>query len=418
MIYSKKRAVAVAAGLSIAALALSACGSSDGGGESGATTLTMWARAATEAQSKAFVDMYNASHETQVELTIIPNDDYQTKVGAAAGSSALPDLLVSDVVYLPNYTSAGIFADITDRIADLPFADDLAPAHIAAGTWEGKEYAAPHVMDLSVLFYNKDIYEKAGLDPDAPPTTLAELATQAEKISAAGIPDVSGTYFGGNCAGCLAFTWWPSIWAAGGDVLNSDGSAAELDSPEAAAVFSLYRSMVESGAVAPGAAEETGATWVALFPDGKVGVMPMPSNTLRNMPETTGVAPIPGPDGGESTFVGGDAIGISASSKNQDAAWEFIEWTLSDDAQLEVLAKGADVVARTDLAENDYTKDDPRLITINEVAGKGHTPLARNYGAAINDANGPWIALVRDQVFGPGGDLAKLNAAITAALAG
>lgn len=398
------------------AIALSGC--SAAANDPASDTLTMWSRAGTEGLSQAFVKAYNASHDTQVELTIIPNDDYQTKVGAAAGSDALPDILSADVVYLPNYTSSGLFTDLTDRIDALPFADDLAPAHIEAGTWEGKKYAVPYVMDLSVLFYNKDIYAKAGLDPAAPPTTLTELAEQAQVIADAGIEGVSGTYFGGNCAGCLAFTWWPSIWAAGGEVFNEDGTKAEFDSAESEGVIDIYTSMVESGAVAPGSAEETGATWVTPFPNGEVGVMPMPSSLLGTMPDSTGVAAIPGPDGGQSTFVGGDAIGISASSENQDAAWDFIEWTLSEDAQLEVLAKSNSVVARSDLASNKYTDKDPRLVTINEVAAEGRTPLAINYGAAINDANGPWIALVRDQVFGTRGDIGSLNDAITAALAG
>ena len=49
------------------------------------TTLTMWTRAATEARSQALVDAYNASHQNQIELTVVPTDDYQTMVGAAAG---------------------------------------------------------------------------------------------------------------------------------------------------------------------------------------------------------------------------------------------------------------------------------------------------------------------------------------------
>ena len=57
-----------------------------------------------------------------------------------------------------------------------------------------------------------------------------------------------------------------------------------------------------------------------------------------------GVAPIPGPDGGESTFVGGDVIGVSSTCKHPREAWDFLQWTLSDDTQVEVVAKNKDVV--------------------------------------------------------------------------
>ena len=50
------------------------------------STLTLWTRAPMEAQANLLVDAYNASHENQVELTVVPNDDYVAKVGAAAGS--------------------------------------------------------------------------------------------------------------------------------------------------------------------------------------------------------------------------------------------------------------------------------------------------------------------------------------------
>ncbi len=419
------RAAALSA---VATLLLAGCAAGGGGtspsegsgsvdGVDDGTTLTMWTRAATQIQSEAFVESYNASHENQIELTVIPTDDYQTRIGAAAGSGSLPDLFASDVVFLPNYTSNDLLLDITERIDALPFVDDIAPSHIEAGTWDGKKYAVPHTMDLSVLFYNKDIYEQAGLDPEAPPTTLEEFDEHARAISAAGIPGVSGTFFGGNCAGCMAFTWWPSIWASGGEVLNAEGTAAELDSPEAASVFEIYRGLVDDDIVLPGTRDETGATWVAPFPDGSVGLMPMPSTMLGSMPESTGVAPIPGVGGGQSTFVGGDAIGIASSSENADQAWNFLAWSLGDEAQIDVLAQNNDVVARTDLAVNEYSEQDERVITINEVAAEGRTPFALNFGAAFNDPNGPFLVLLRNQIFGDASMLAEDNAAITAVLA-
>ena len=86
--------------------------------------------------------------------------------------------------------------------------------------------------------------------------------------------------------------------------------------------------------------------------------------------DDVGVAPIAGVNGGQSTFVGGDAIGISRDSKVTDQAWNFISWLENDDAQVEVVAKGGNVVARTDLAANQYTAADPRMVLFNPVAGR------------------------------------------------
>ncbi|WUN28562.1 sugar ABC transporter substrate-binding protein [Streptomyces sp. NBC_00316] len=381
------------------------------------TTLTMWTRAATQAQSQELVKAYNASHKNNVKLTVIPTDDYQAKVGTAAGSKDLPDLFAADVVFAPNYVSSGLFADLTKRIAALPYAGDLAPSHLKAGTHDGKKYVVPHTLDLSVLFYNKALYKKAGLDPDKPPTTLAEWDRQARKVDALG-GGVDGTFFGGNCGGCGVFTWWPSIWAAGEQVMNDEGTAASLDSPTAKQVYQVYRGWAKDGITAPGAKDETGATWTGLFPKGNIGVMPMPSTTLGLMPKKLdfGVAPIPGPDGGESTFVGGDAIGIAATSDKADQAWDFLSWSLSDKAQVDILAKNGDVVARTDLADNKYAAADPRMVTINQLVAKGQTPYSGKFGQTFNDPNGPWLRLMRDAVFGDAGKVGEDNAAVTKSL--
>jgi multiple sugar transport system substrate-binding protein len=423
--------LAAAVGLALALLA-GACGgdSDDAGGGSGGgqanlqgvddgAQITMWTRAATKAQSEALVNAYNSSHKNQVKLTVIPTDDYQPRVGAAAGSKELPDLLSVDVVFAPNYTSQGLYLDITQRIDALPFADKIAPSHVKVGTFEGKKYVVPHTMDLSVLFYNKALYKRAGLDPEKPPGTLEEFAEHARKINALG-GNVHGTFFGGNCGGCLVFTWWPSLWGDGHQVMNEDGTESLLNSDEAKKVYATYRGLVDDKIVAPGTKDEAGPTWTGVFPKGNIGVMPMPSTTLGLMPKglDVGVAPIRGVEGGESTFVGGDSIGISANSKVPDQAWDFLKWSLSDEAQTEVVAKNKDVVARTDLAENKYSSADPRLVTINQVAAKGVTPYSLKFGQTFNDPQGPWLPLVRDAVFGDANKIDADNEAVNASLGG
>ena len=83
------------------------------------STLTLWTRAPLEKQANLLVDAYNASHENQVELTVVPNDDYVAKVGAAAGSGGLPDLFAADIVYVPNWVEQGLFQDISAQIDGL-----------------------------------------------------------------------------------------------------------------------------------------------------------------------------------------------------------------------------------------------------------------------------------------------------------
>ena len=115
----------------------------------------------------------------------------------------------------------------------MPFKDTINKGHLAAGTYEGKEHVLPFVLDLSMLFWNKDLFKEAGLDPEKAPSTMAEYAAAAKKIQALKKPDIYGTATGLNCGGCLVFTWFPSIWASGDQVMNAEGTASLLNGDDA-----------------------------------------------------------------------------------------------------------------------------------------------------------------------------------------
>lgn len=416
---------ALVAGVLVGGLA--ACSTSGGGtsaapadipaaGTDDGTTLTLWTRAPLERQAKLLVEAYNASHENQVELTVVPNDDYVAKVGAAAGSGGLPDLFAADIVYVPNWVEQGLFQDISAQIDGLDYKDDVNQGHLSAGTVDGKEHVLPFVLDLSMLMWNKELFAEAGLDPDKAPATLSEFAEAAEAVQGLNKPGVSGTSTGLNCGGCLVFTWFPSVWASGEQVLSDDGTESLLAGDAAQEVYKTWKDLEDAGAVAPGSADETGATWVAGFQEGKVGVMPFPATLLSGLDFEAGVAGIPGVDGGASTFVGGDGIGISKDSKQSAQAWNFLSWLMSEDAQVEVLAKDGSAVSRGDLAENSYAAADPRQVTINQVAAEGQTPVALNFQQAFNAPGSPWLTLVRNAVLEGTSTIDADNDEITAIL--
>src|SRR3954452_16804723 len=271
------------------------------------TKLTLWTRAPLEKQANLLVDACNESHDNQVELTVVPNDDYVAKVGAAAGSGGLPDLFAADIVYVPNWVKQGLFQDLTDQIDALDYKDQINQGHLDAGTQDGKSYVLPFVLDLSMLFWNKDLFTEAGLDPDKAPATLAEVAADAKKIQALNKPDTYGTATGLNCGGCLVFTWFPGIWASGDEVMNADGTKSLLDGDAAKETYKTWKDLWDSGAVLPSSKDEAGPTWTAGFTEGKVGLMYYPATLLSSTTGfDVGVAGIPGVDGGASTFVGGD----------------------------------------------------------------------------------------------------------------
>jgi len=363
----------------------------------------MWVRAATASQSQPLVDAYNATHKNKVELTVVPTDNYLQKVGVAAGARQLPCLMASDAVYMPNFISKNLYMDISSRVNSLGFKNKLAQGLMKLATKDGKVYGVPHSVSVSAIFQNDVLLKQAGIDPSEKLSSLQDLAKNAAKVAALG-PDYSGLYFTGNNAGSISFTHFPAIWASGGEALSKDGSKSLLNSAASVKVFSLFDQMYKSGAIPKTVPSESGATRNDVFATGKVGYMMASNSVLQAVTENdslkVGVQPIPGINGGQSAYVGGDDIGITTGCKNTDTAWDFLKWSLSEKGQVDVYAKMNQLTVRSDLASNQYSKADARMVELNKLVSLGDTPYAMNYGQTFNDPNGPALSVLRGALFG------------------
>lgn len=427
----------VIAGIAATALLIpmAACGggSSSGGsaapadipaaGTDDGTEITLWTRSPLERQAKNAVKAYNASHKNQVKLEIIPNDDMEGKVGGASQTDSLPDILAGDVVRIPYWASEGIFTDITKQIDGLDNKSDLQQGHIEAGTVDGKEYTLPFITDVSVMVWNKNLYKEAGLDPEKGPSSIDEFVEQAKAVAALNKDGVAGSYLAGQSGGALVFDLFPSVWADGESVMNKDGSEATLDNDSMKGVLDAYKELANTtNGLGAGSKEETGATWTAPFANGKIGVMPYPNTSTTALFDAekdggfeVGVAPIPGTkEGKTSTFLGGDAMGISKDSKHVAQAWNFLYWLMQSDAQKEVFADQGDTASNIQTLKTAYKDADPRIQTINSVIidGNGQTPKSPAFNEAFNAAGSPWQLLVQNAVWGSG-DLKADNKAVT-----
>lgn len=424
------------AGIAAAALIvpLAACGGSGNGGTATAegipakgtddgTEITLWTRSPLERQAKNVVEAYNKSHKNQVKLEIIPNDDMEGKVGGASQTDSLPDILAGDVVRIPYWASEGIFTDITKQIDGLDNKADLQQGHIEAGTVDGAEYTLPFITDVSVMVWNKNLYKEAGLDPEQGPKSIDQFVEQAKKVAALNKDGVAGSYLAGQSGGALVFDLFPSVWADGESVMNKDGSEATLDNDSMKGVLDAYKELANTtNGLGAGSKEETGATWTAPFANGKIGVMPYPNTSTTALFDAekdggfeVGVAPIPGTkEGKTSTFLGGDAMGISKDSKHVAQAWNFLYWLMQSDAQKEVFADQGDTASNIQTLKTAYKDADPRIQTINSVIidGNGQTPKSLAFNEAFNAAGSPWQLLVQNAVWGSG-DLKADNKAVT-----
>ncbi len=408
----KRNITAACALLSVTALLATGCASTSAAGSgAGGNTVTVWARDSEKGFINLLANAYNASHTTKVKVTIVPAANFVQKFGTAVASGSGPDVASIDLVYLPYFASVGALQDITDTADKLPYHKSLSAAHQKLATYNGRTYALPFTAEASVLYYNKTLFKKAGLDPNKPPTTYAQIVDDAKKIRALG-SDTYGYVMSGGCGGCNIFEFTPHIWASGGDVLSADGKHAQLDSPQVADALRFYRELYTAGTMPDLAKTDNGANASADFLAGKIGMIPLGAFFVQSIKAAkgldVGVAPLPGKDGGSSSFAGGDEIALAKGARNKAKALDFITWATGTQAQT-ILADNGIVPVRTDLIPTIYAPKDPMNKVLGDAMATGRTPYSTVENSLFNDNNGPWIKMIDQAVFG--GDIAGAQAA-------
>lgn len=368
-----------------------------------ADSFTLWTRADSSTFMPKLVDAFNKSHDDKVELQIVPTNELVQKYAVAAAGGNAPDALSIDLIYTPAFASAGQFEDITDLAKSLPYFDQLSSAHLSVGTYEGRIYGVPFSADASVLIWNKDLFAKAGLDPEKGPTNWAEIREDAQKIRALG-GDTYGFYFSGNCGGCNIFTFTPLIWASGGDIFADNGKKAIINNPTVKDAVLLYQGMVRDDLVPAGSKTDTGANFFAAFAGGNIGISTSGSFAIGALNEQYpnlhyGVTYLPGKEGGWSSFAGGDNFAVSKGTKKLPLIKQFLEFAYSVEGQT-LLAKNGSLPVRMDVAKQALSELDDRYMIAADAMSKGKTPYSIVFNDLINSANGPWATSLNKMFFG------------------
>jgi multiple sugar transport system substrate-binding protein len=384
------------------AFSLTACGVLAAAGPSSAADLVMWERSgANKDMVDKLVEMWNAKFpDRHIGLTYIPHAEMVAKLAQAIASGDVPDLMGMDLIYAPQFEKAGQLVDLTDQIGSLPELKTASPGHMVVATYDKRLYGVPLYADVSALFYNKDLFEKAGLDPNKPPKSLPELRQYADKITALG-GDIKGYYLPGSCAGCNIFTVGPLMWASGGKIEARDATDEPLVGDGIAKVLQFARDMIKSGNVPASARAENGETFHLQFGSGKLGMMGTGNFNIKlaadqNPKMKFGIALLPGMEPGSSaSFIGGDLVVVPKGSKRVKDAIDFMKFILSDEVQVEGYAKLLNLTTRADMVDNKYFKAEPLVQDVAKALKVGQTPYTLTFFEQINSPQGPWLQMLQ-----------------------
>lgn len=402
----RRRYAPVAVILSLAVIA-AACGGDDDddadGGDAPSGAMQMWERTGGNAPMvDALVAAWNEENpDRPIELSYVQHDQMVPNLSRAIASGDVPDLMGLDLIYGPQFASLGHLEDITDQIGDDPNLDTASPGHIEVATWEERLYGVPLYADVSVLFWNKDLFSQAGLDPETPPRSLADIHDMAAAITALGDGNY-GYYLPGNCAGCNIFTFAPMIWASDeGAKIEPTSAGDEPLVGDIKPVLEWARMMHDEGLIDPAAQAETGETFAEVFGSGKVGIMGTGNFNVallqdQNPDLDLGVTVIPGLQSGQSSsFAGGDIVTVPKGSDRVEDAVDFMKWLLTDEVQLEVYAKQLNMTTRTDLLDNEYFNANQDVKDTAQAIPIARTPYTVKFFELINSPNGPWLQMLQ-----------------------
>ncbi|HYZ52838.1 MAG TPA: extracellular solute-binding protein [Streptosporangiaceae bacterium] len=235
------RAAAVAAFALAGAVSLAACGSGGNGGSgtgpSGHVTIKVGCEPPkTQAAQRSFwVQDVAAFEKANPNITIVSDDtnpcDDPTTFNAKLASGKMDNVFYTYFTDATNVISSGQSADIqkyASQIANLgSLQPDLVNLYRQGGTSGGDLYGIPKSNYTLGLVYNRSLFQRAGLNPDQPPTTWAEVRADAKKISALGGGIVGYADYSAVGTGGWHFT--AELYSLGGSMVTSDGKKAAFD---------------------------------------------------------------------------------------------------------------------------------------------------------------------------------------------
>jgi multiple sugar transport system substrate-binding protein len=387
--------------MALAALVVLAISSIASAG-TGVTTLSMWARSDDAAWLPNVVNEYNSTHKNiQLKLTLVPYANLVQKYSAAASGGSGPDVAVVEISLLPQFVQSGWLQDLTSRAHGLSYYSKFSAAHKSQATYKGSLYALPFSGDVSVLYWNKDLFRQAGLNANQPPRTWAEIARDAKKIRALG-SNYYGYFFSGACGGCMSFTMLPYVWANGGEVLKPSGGASFSPNSQLAAALRFYRRLWTNKVVPIEAQTEGGSDQFGPFFSGKTGMFvqgTFPYGVLRKDHPSVhfGVTLVPSTDGKRAaSFAGGDDLAITKTAHTSEA-WAVLRWMTSQ-GQVQLANFGV-LPTRSDIGNSQYARSDPRNAVFVKALQVGHAPRSVKVNALLFSNNSPWATLLQNAIF-------------------
>lgn len=345
--------------------------------------VVIWDYFETDAQKQmmqSLIDEFNASQdEYEASHVYVPFADYEKQLTLGIASGELPDLVILDGCGMASFIQLGLFGDISD--ADINW-DEYMEGPMESTMLDGKHYGIPFATNCTALFYNKDLFDAAGIDYPDENTTWDEFHEMAKALTKDG---VSGF---GNAAtntdeGTFQCLQW--LYTAGGSYTDiEDGVDA----------YKLMQEMIEDGSWTKECVNWTQSDVNNNFMAGNVamqqnGPWQIPGIEANAPDLNYGVTVLPKKDADSeqaTSILGGENMGV-VNKDDTSGAEAFLKYYDQTDVMVDAMKQYGSYPPKTEAAKDSYWTDDPIqkafLTQIDTSIPRGPSAAWPSYSSAI-----------------------------------
>lgn len=364
----RKKLTSILLCTAMAATMMSGCGSSgttaDTGSASGGSqaetggekkAVVIWDYFETDAQKAMMQDLIDGFNESQTGYTAshvyVPFADYEKQLTLGIASGELPDLVILDGCSMASFISLGLFGDISD--ADIKW-DEYISGPMESTMADGKHYGIPFATNCTALFYNKDMFDAAGLAYPDESTTWEQFHEMAKALTKDGV-----TGFGNAATntdeGTFQCLQW--LYTAGGSYTDMKGGIE---------AYELMQEMITDGSWSKECVNWTQSDVNNNFVAGNLamqqnGPWQIPG-IEKDAPDLNyGVTVLPKKDEGSgqaTSILGGENMGVVAKDDTSGAV-AFLKYYDQTDIMTEAMKQYGSFPPKTEASKNEYWTKDP-----------------------------------------------------------
>jgi multiple sugar transport system substrate-binding protein len=302
-------------------------------GRKGVVTLEWW-QFWTDPSIRPTIEKMVAEYEARnpgvkINVTDLTWANGHEKIVVAFSSGTAPDIIELGSDWIPEFSSSGQLADITDQVLE----DTAGYYTWSPAVYENRIYAFPWILGTRVLFINRSLMKQAGFAEDFAPINWPQLREVCYKIDSLG-EDMYG--FGSNAAEKhrLYKKFLPFFWANDGRLFTEDGKYCLIAGDKAYKALKFYKELSDSCSMI-----DTQRRLEDAFLTGQVGVILSGEWLLKRIknekPQIDYITTLmPGPKFPGKSFAGGEYLAVSAVSKHKPEALQFIKFITGSDNQV------------------------------------------------------------------------------------